>query len=120
MKDGAQADGVVLECTHKFGRISGPGEMSVGATIMQLKLEVEFEDGTTAEIERKLKNTDYGGSSTPLQEGATVPLRYDPEDREKIEIDVSAMKAQQEEKVEKGGAQVERLTDIQGAHKRGE
>ena len=118
MKDGAQAEGVVLESEERFGRVSGPGEMSVGATIMQLQLRVQFDDGTTTEVERKLKDTDYGGR--PLQQGDTVPMRYNPKDRSQIEIDKAAMKAKYREEAEKSGAQAERLTDLQGARKRGE
>ena len=126
MRDGAQADGVVLESTYKHSRISGPGELSAGATIWQLKLRVQFEDGTTTEVERKVKDDDYGGAifnedgtSFP-SEGDTVPMRYDPKDRAKIEIDVATIKAKRQEAFAKEEDMVDHVTDLQAAHKRGE
>jgi hypothetical protein len=126
MRDGAQVDGVVLESTFKHSRITGPGPHALPARIWRLKLRVQFEDGTTTEVERKLKDTDYGGTlvnedGSPFpSEGDIVPMRYDPKDRSNVEIDVAAIKAKRQEKMEKEGAQVDRLTELQGARKRGE
>ena len=126
MRDGAKADGVVLESTYKHSRVTGPGELSLPARIWLLKLRVQFEDGTTTEVERKVKETDYGGSihnedGSPFpSEGDTVPMRYDPKDRSHIEIDVAAIKARREEKSAEEGARVDRLSDLQGARTRGE
>jgi hypothetical protein len=118
MRDGAQVDGVVLGSENRYSRVSDPGELSVGATIMRLTLRVEFEDGTTTEVERKLKDTDYGGR--PLSEGDIVPMRYDPKDRSQIEIDKAAMKAQRQEELARSAVQAEDINKLQGARKRGE
>ena len=126
MRDGAQVDGVVLESTFKHSRITGPGELALPARIWRLKLRIQFEDGTTTEVERKVKDDDYGGAlfnedGSPFpSEGDIVPMRYDPKDRSNVEIDVAAIKAKRQEKMEKEGAQVDRLTELQTAHKRGE
>jgi hypothetical protein len=126
MRDGAKADGVVLESTFKHSRVTGPGPHALPARIWRLELQVQFEDGTTTEVERKLKETDIGGTlfnedGSPFpSEGDIVPMRYDPKDRSKIEIDVAAVKARRQEKMEREGAQVDRLTDLQAARKRGE
>ena len=126
MRDGAQVDGVVLESTFKHSRISGPGELSVGARIWRLKLHVQFEDGTTTEVERKVNEDDYGGAISSEDgrpfpsEGDIVPMRYDPKDHSRVEIDVAAIKAKRQEESAEEGARVDRLTDLQGAQKRGE
>jgi hypothetical protein len=126
MRDGAQVDGVVLESTFKHSRITGPGELSLPARIYQLKLQVQFEDGTTTEVELKLKDDDYGGhlvneDGSPFpSEGDIVPMRYDPKDRSRVEIDIAAIKAKRQEDFAKEAAQVDRLTDLQAAKKRGE
>jgi hypothetical protein len=126
MRDGAKADGLVLESTFKHSRVTGPSPLSLPARIWRLELRVEFEDGTTTEVERKLKETDYGGTlfnedGSPFpSEGDIVPMRYDPKDRSNVEIDVAAIKTRREEKMEREGAQVDRLGKLQAAHKRGE
>jgi hypothetical protein len=62
----------------------------------ELKLRVQFDDGTTEDIARRVRLASLGGSSGAI--GATVtagdllPVRYDPEDRSKIEIDSAAVK----------------------------
>ncbi len=121
MRDGAQVDGVVLGSENRHSRVSGPGEMTAGATIVRLKVRVEFEDGTTTEVERELKETEIGGmplneSGLFLGEGDIVPMRYDPKDRSRIEIDKAAIKARRD----KLAAEVDDLSRLQGAHKRGE
>jgi hypothetical protein len=126
MRDGAKAEAVVLESTFKHSRITGPSPLSLPARIWGLKLRVQFEDGTTTEVERKLKETDYGGTlfnedGSPFpSEGDIVPMRYDPKDRSNVEIDVAAITAKRQEKMEKEGATVDRLTELQAARKRGE
>ena len=118
MRDGAQVDGVVVESTFKPSRITGPGEHALPARIWRLKLQVQFEDGTTTEVERKVDDDDYGGTlvhrngRTFPSEGDPVPMRYDPKDRSKIEIDVAAIKANRRQKYEEEGARVDRLTDL--------
>jgi hypothetical protein len=126
MEDGAQVDGVVLESTFKHSRVTGPGPHSLPARIWRLKLQVQFEDGLTTEVERKLNDGDIGGTlihedgRTFPSEGDLVPMRYDPKDRSKLEIDVAAIKAKRQEDADRKGAQVDGLTDLQGARKRGE
>src|SRR5215208_3082705 len=118
MRDGAQADGVVQESTFKHSRISGPGELSVGARIWQLKVQVQFEDGTTAELERKVNEDDYGGAifgedGRPFpSEGDIVPMRYDPKDHSRVEIDIAAIKAKRQQQAADEGARVDRITDL--------
>jgi hypothetical protein len=94
MRDGAQAKALVLEA-KQFGHTDvgeGPG-MGI---FFELKLRVQFDDGTTEDISRRVRLASLGGTSGAV--GATVnagdllPVRYDPEDRSKIEIDSAAVK----------------------------
>jgi hypothetical protein len=94
MRDGEQAQALVLD-VKQFGHTAvgeGPG-MGI---FFELKLRVQFDDGTTEDIARRVRLASLGGSSGAI--GATVtagdllPVRYDPEDRSKIEIDSAAVK----------------------------
>jgi hypothetical protein len=94
MRDGAQAQALVLEA-KQFGHTAvgeGPG-MGI---FFELKLRVQFDDGTTEEITRRVRLSSLGGSSGAIggtvNAGDLLPVRYDPEDRSKIEIDSAAVK----------------------------
>jgi Short C-terminal domain len=98
MRDGAQAQALVLEA-KQFGHTDvgeGPG-MGI---FFELKLRVQFDDGTAEDITRRVRLASLGGTSGAI--GATVsagdllPVRYDPEDRSKIEIDSAAVKQSKE------------------------
>jgi hypothetical protein len=94
MRDGAQAQGLVLEA-KQFGHTDvgeGPG-MGI---FFELKLRVQFDDGTTEDITRRVRRASLGGTSGAIggtvNAGDLLPVRYDPEDRSKIEIDSAAVK----------------------------
>ena len=55
----------------------------------RVTVRVQFDDGSTTEISRKLHYSSAGLHS----EGDILPVRYDPADHSKIEIDVPALKA---------------------------
>ena len=84
LRDGAQAQGLVIE-----SKIATSGQ---GGTVdkYDVKLRVRFEDGSAAEISRDLFRHKVGYH----YEGAILPVRYDPTDRSKIEIDVPKLEAQ--------------------------
>jgi Short C-terminal domain len=94
MRDGAQVQALVLEA-KQFGHTAvgeGPG-MGI---FFELKLRVQFDDGTTDEITRRVRLASLGGTSGAIggtvNVGDLLPVRYDPEDRSKIEIDSAAVK----------------------------
>jgi hypothetical protein len=94
MRDGAQAQALVVE-VKQFGHTAvgeGPG-MGI---FFELKLRVQFDDATTEDITRRVRLSSLGGSSGAIggtvNAGDLLPVRYDPEDRSKIEIDSAAVK----------------------------
>jgi hypothetical protein len=82
LDDGVQVDGVIIEAPEYFR----------GSTDMKgrykLALRVRFDDGATLEVERRLHI-----SCGEHRVGAVLPMRYDPADRSKIEIDEPALTA---------------------------
>ena len=86
LRDGAEAQGVVIESI-----VATSGE---GGTVdkYKVKVRVRFDDGSSAEISSKLLRHEVGYH----YEGAILPIRYDPQDLSKIEIDVPKLEAQLE------------------------
>jgi hypothetical protein len=85
LSDGVQANAVIL--SSKGYDLRGD---SGGYSRVHLDLEVHFTDGTTAKISCKAKTADVG----IVFDGQIVPIRYDDNDRSKVEIDAPVMKAQ--------------------------
>lgn len=83
LRDGAEAQGLVIE-----SNIAASGQ---GGTVdkYEVKVRVRFGDGSTAEISGKLFRHQVGYH----YEGAILPIRYDAQDRSKIEIDVPTLEA---------------------------
>ncbi len=82
LDDGAQVDGVIIEAPEYFrGSTDMRGRYKV-------TVRVRFDDGATVEIERRLHM-----SCGEHRAGAVLPMRYDPADRSKIEIDEPALTA---------------------------
>jgi hypothetical protein len=77
LDDGAQVDGVVIQAPEFFRGSGGRYKVTV---------RVRFDDGATVEVERRLHL-----SCGEHREGAVLPMRYDPADRSKIEIDEAAL-----------------------------
>ena len=66
----------------------------LGSDVAQAKrvtVRVRFDDGSSTEVTQKL-----GVSSALFSVGEIVPMRYDPADHSKMEIDLSAIEARQE------------------------
>ena len=84
LRDGGEAQGVVIESI-----VATSGE---GGTVdkYKVKVRVRFDDGSSAEISSKLFRHEVGYH----YEGAILPIRYDPQDLSKIEIDVPKLEAQ--------------------------
>jgi hypothetical protein len=92
MRDGAHAKAVVIAAKGTGGR---PGDGTYSAVQYHVELRAHFDDGSSTEVSRRvggaLRGTDLSSS-----EGDIVPVRYDPADRSKLEIDVAALKAAQQ------------------------
>lgn len=84
LKDGAQAEALVLE--NEMGGTTN----SHGARRYALKLRVAFPDGTDGEV------SCHAWAMSPaiaLSVGKIVPVRYDPDDHAKVLVDEPAMDA---------------------------
>jgi hypothetical protein len=82
LDSGAQVDGVITRAPEFFhGSTDMRGRYKV-------TVRVRFDDGATVEVERRLHL-----SCGEHRAGAVLPMRYDPADRSKIEIDEAALTA---------------------------
>ncbi|MCV7179820.1 SHOCT domain-containing protein [Mycolicibacterium sphagni] len=57
-------------------------------------MRVHFDDDTTADVVRRIGG--MGGTDLTFTVGDIVPVRYDPRDRDKIELDEDALRAEQQ------------------------
>jgi hypothetical protein len=83
LEGGAEAKAVVL-ATDMSGRTNRHAER-----LWKVKLRVQFDDGSTAEVDCSMWTKPFDGPAV----GAIVPVRYDPSDRSKVEVDVASMNA---------------------------
>src|SRR5437588_11448062 len=85
-RDGAQTQALVLE-----KKVFVHEEQSGRVVACRYRLRVKFEDGTTTDVVRSTVGHTLGAAAV----GDVVPMRYDPEDRSRIELDRDAMGEQQ-------------------------
>jgi hypothetical protein len=102
MKDGARVDGLIVRLDRHTPKVSMYGNVTIDTYVITLK--VTFEDGTTTEVECRVKEDTYRG---PLLLGKSLPLRYDPDDRSRIELDLDAMKAGEHKQHKQAQAEAE-------------
>jgi hypothetical protein len=88
LREGAQAEAVVTE--HQVATLN-----EGGAATFKLVLEVHFPDGSRAELREKVRVTDIGYLGG--RPGQVLPVRYDPDDRSDIALDMPAIIAAREE-----------------------
>jgi hypothetical protein len=82
LDDGAQVDGVIIKAPEYFrGSTDMHGRYKV-------TVRVRFDDGATVEVERRLHL-----SCGEHRVGAVLPMRYDPANRSKLEIDEATLTA---------------------------
>lgn len=88
VRDGAQIDGVVI-CSHPP---ADTGRGGIG-NIYRVDVRVHFQDGSMAEFSSgRLNRYEVGWKL----EGDIVPVRYDPANRSRIEVDTPALIAARE------------------------
>jgi hypothetical protein len=97
MRDGAQAQALVLD-----KNAWDVGEATGETKACTYTLKVQFDDGSSVEIKRRVMNHDAAWVGV----GELLPVRYDPTDRTKIEVDEPALKAQREENARETKARV--------------
>ena len=88
LREGARADAVVTDR-------EGVNLTDGGFTAHKLVLEVHFPDGTQGELQEKVDVADIGALRGWV--GDVLPVRYDPEDRSAVVIDVPAIRAEVDE-----------------------
>jgi hypothetical protein len=96
LKDGATAKAVVTEARSSGGQSYGGGPSAV---VYHLRLRVQFDDGSTAETSCTVGNF-VQGTDLFFSEGDVAPVRYDPADRSKVELDVAAYTALKQARAE--------------------
>lgn len=94
LKNGAVAKAVVTEARPLGGMPSRAGGYS--ATVYDLKLRVHFDDGSSSDCQRTVGGF-IRGTDLCFNEGDIVPVRFDPADRSKVEVDTEAMEKQREQ-----------------------
>lgn len=85
-RDGTQTQALVLG-----KRVYAGGVESGMASACRYELRVKYQDGSTAEVSHRA----FGYSLASAAVGDIIPVRYDPADRSKIELDRHAMLEQQ-------------------------
>ena len=85
MRDGVEARALVLE-----KRVFASGYSTNETKACRYKVRVQFDDGSTSEVSLTAWNHELARARV----GDLIPVRYDPADRSKIDIDGAAIKAQ--------------------------
>jgi hypothetical protein len=85
MREGVQAQALVLDQS-----VYSQGVQTGEVKACRYRLRVRFEDGSTTEISRSVWSHNLAYATV----GDLIPVRYDPADRSKIEIDGRAINAQ--------------------------
>jgi hypothetical protein len=102
LKNGAIARAAVLS-SDMSGMSNGKG-----AHKWKLELKVQFDDGTTGEASCSAYEVNIGMGYGP---GQIVPVRYDPKDRTKVEVDVPALQAERDARKREGEEGLARLAE---------
>jgi hypothetical protein len=102
LKNGAKAQAVI-----RSADMSGLSN-SHGAHKWRLELRVQFDDGTTIDASCRAWEVDIAAG---YGAGQIVPVRYDPNDRSKVELDHDALEAQSEARSAAGRAGLVKLAE---------
>jgi hypothetical protein len=88
MREGVEARALVLE-----KNVFASGYSTNEAKACRYKVRVQFDDSSTSEVSLTVWNRELARARV----GDLIPVRYDPADRSKIDIDGDALRAQQVE-----------------------
>jgi Domain of unknown function (DUF1707) len=105
-RDGARAQALVLE-----KKVYATEVESGMTSACRYRLRVKFEDGSTAEISRRAFDRTLASAAV----GDVIPVRYDPADRAKVELDRHAVLEQHDAQArERDAAAIERGEEALG------
>jgi hypothetical protein len=86
-RDGERGQAVVLKA-ERHGGVTGTGGMS--PITYDLELRARFEDGTGMEFNQRVGNS-FKSAGAGFSVGDVVPIRFDPKNHERIELDLAAI-----------------------------
>jgi hypothetical protein len=107
-KDGERVDGIVLD-HRSVGMLVKTNAHPLGRRDQKVTFRVHFPDGSVEEVEIKVKSKDYAGA---FGVGEKFPLRYDPKDRSRIEVDTAAIKGAHKAEVAESRDRVVGLAEL--------
>jgi len=106
LREGAQTEAVVTSVElYQEGMRANWG---TGFTY-DVGMRVHFDDGPAAEIVRRIGG--MAGTDLSFEVGDIVPVRYDPRDRAKIELDEDALRAQQQQARDENQRQLDEVNE---------
>jgi hypothetical protein len=91
-RDGERGQGVVLKAERHGGVSDSSGTSSV---TYDLELRVHFEDGTSLDFSQRLGSM-FKSAEAGFAVGDVVPVRFDPDHHERIEVDMAAIHDRQD------------------------
>jgi hypothetical protein len=92
LRDGRQGQAIVVDAKVDGARDDMRTD-STGVFGWSVTIRVKYDDGTTADFDRYVE-ADYADTITP---GMTLPIRFDPGERSRVEIDTEVLRAQRDE-----------------------
>ncbi len=84
LRDGVAAKAVVIDAAAGGGQVGSAG---ISKMYWRIRLLVHYDDGSTAETSTRVSDRDV---RLPVA-GDLLPIRYDPKDRSRVEIDLAAI-----------------------------
>jgi hypothetical protein len=91
-RDGDKGQAVVLKA-ERHGGITGEGGMST--ITYDLELRAHFEDGSSVDFSQRIGNA-FKSAGAGFSVGDVVPIRFDPKNHERVEVDMPAIHGRQE------------------------
>jgi hypothetical protein len=92
-RDGERGQAVVLKA-ERHGVVAAAGGYS--SVTYDLELRTHFDDGTSVDFSERTGSA-FKGAGVGFRVGDVVPVRFDPDKHERIEIDMAAIHAQQKD-----------------------
>jgi hypothetical protein len=89
LKSGQQGEAVVVEAKADRARDDIRTD-STGIFGWNATIRVKYDDGSTADFDRYIE----AGSADTVTPGMVLPVRFDPRNRSRVEIDTAAIRAQ--------------------------